>query len=246
MAAALLIMAPARCADNHNLAEQAIARGRALEKNSPTQAFKCYQFANKLEPQNWQPYYYMAMNLISFDDPPAAAKLAEQGIAVDSKQGELWFARAQAYAVMHVNDKADESYSRAIALKPDYSYYLRKRGNFEFSTNRRAQAVKDYSRAIELCKKEERHTGERRQEAGAAAADAYNDRGDVYLALGKWQAAADDYTQALSVKYSDLARGRTLTNRAQCYDKLGKHTLAEADRKSVNASSTDVLKDLMR
>lgn len=76
-------------------------------------------------------------------------------------------------------------------------------------------------------------------------------RGDCYKAQKKWQKAIDSFTSAIqmtkvrTIKNAQYSLPIAYKERAICYDKLGKHNLAEADRRTLSLLSKSLESDLI-
>jgi hypothetical protein len=121
--------------------------------------------------------------------------------------------RNQASALLLKGDyrKAVEVLTEAIKLEPKDYYGYNERGVAQAWLKNDAEAVKDFSRALELYDQ---------------SPAIWRNRGSAYYRLGKYQEAIDDFTRAIALndKYARAYKGR-----ADAYAQLGKQKEAEAD-----------------
>jgi tetratricopeptide (TPR) repeat protein len=176
----------------------------------------------KLLPQNRTALYKASglMRLERYDD---AIKILTIAMARDPKEYHLPALRAEIYSITQQYPKAIGDYNTLIASSPNsnetaYAF----RGKIYERLGDDKKAVSDYSKSISL------------------GGHFYDIRARVYMRHGQWQEALNDWTSAM--KYADAETIMSMyTDRARCYDKLGKATLAEKDR----SKAKEVLNDLV-
>lgn len=112
--------------------------------------------------------------------------------------------------------RALENYQRAAELNPRYNKPYSNRGLVFFYLGRYAEAIVDFTKAIEVMPNE--------------AVIAYNNRGYAYWLLGKPKDALNDYDKAIAL---DPEYSPAYLNRATVYKSLGNLVKAMADLKSV-------------
>jgi Tfp pilus assembly protein PilF len=176
----------------------------------------------KLLPQNRTALYKASglMRLERYDD---AIKILTIAMARDPKEYHLTALRAEIYSITQQYPKAIGDYNTLIASAPNsnetaYAF----RGKIYERLGDDKTAVSDYSKSISL------------------GGHFHDIRARVYMRHGQWQEALNDWTSA--IKYADAETIMSMyTDRARCYDKLGKPALAEKDRSKAN----EVLNDLV-
>ena len=118
-------------------------------------------------------------------------------------------------ALDEIHHKGVRSLTRAIAVDPKFGPAYEGRADVFLKLREYRQAIRDYGAVLELA-----HTNK-------AAHVAYNDRGLSKAALGQYQAAVLDYTQAIALGCEDLCG--SYDNRADAYTKLHDYTKAIDD-----------------
>ncbi|HSV30871.1 MAG TPA: tetratricopeptide repeat protein [Atribacteraceae bacterium] len=122
--------------------------------------------------------------------------------------------------------EALNSYTAALALKPDSLEALANRGNAHYFLGEYDQALSDYTRSIKI---------------KPTLSTAYNNRGFTFMTMGHLTEAIDDFSQA--VQY-DPHLSEAYYNRAEAYSEKGEVTLALADyeqARKLNPADKDVL-----
>jgi tetratricopeptide (TPR) repeat protein len=228
-------------------AEAAVARGHAARNlHHDREGLRCFRLAMQLDPTWWEPYFRAGNTLLTLDNEVGAIKMIDQGVKLDPNHGELYFTRARAYFDLGQRAKAEADFNQAIQLTPNDPNFFIKRGDFYFAQSDFNKALKDYTRTIEFSTPAKNASESDKAQTEPLLARAYKDRGNVLMKLAKYNEAVADYTSALENKHLEFPRERILADRAQCYDKLGKHQLAEADRKTASVSSGGILHDMFR
>jgi tetratricopeptide (TPR) repeat protein len=166
--------------------------------------------------------------------PPAAAaaddaarrEQSRRNSRASGKAAQL-FATARREAAAGDLPAALESYTSLVRLAPTFAPARSNRANLLIAQHRYAEAVADYSAALDLA---------------PLAGDAwvvYLNRGSTYLALGEVQRALDDMNAANAAGNGDT--GAILSNRAACFEALGKWDIALRDyQRAVEQNANDV------
>ena len=155
----------------------------------------------------------------------AIEKLSKEMGSSPSKKrlSELYYQRADFYQHIGQYQKAIDDYSKELALDSDpkglypLTYQYRARA---YERNQQfANAIYDYSRAIEMDLKKQNGQGSLE----------YFERGCAKTRQKQFQTAIHAYTKTIALLPKD---GIAYYFRAQSYNKLGKHILAERDLRS--------------
>ncbi|HEY9777230.1 MAG TPA: hypothetical protein V6C81_25940 [Planktothrix sp.] len=227
--------------------DAAMSNGHALQTHRQFRdAYRCFDQARRLKPDRWQPYDGAGAALIALDDCHGAMEILNRGLKVDPKQADLYCQLGQAHFWLSDPKAALVEFNRAVALQPNSMVYLGKRAESYESIGDHAHAIQDYTAAIAACApvKATRTTPAKHQDSGIFRLA--SERGTIYQRTGKLQNAIDDYTFYLSAPIRQRGNAlRMLQDRAECYDKLGKHELAAKDRSAAANHKGDVLEDLM-
>ena len=126
---------------------------------------------------------------------------------------------------LRATDKAAAlaDFNKAVELAPNSFYVYSERGNFYENEKDFSKALEDYTRAIELDKREE-----------VPALNLYN-RAGVYQKMNMSGRAIDDYSRAISIMESQSQKNPLLPwvyrKRGECYQALGDGARAQADFK---------------
>lgn len=126
---------------------------------------------------------------------------------------------------LRATDKAAAlaDFNKAVELAPNAIYVYSERGNFFEDEKDFSKALEDYTRAIELDKREE-----------VPALNLYN-RAGVYQKMNMSGRAIDDYTRAIQLMESQSQKNPLLPwvyrKRGECYQALGDGARAQADFK---------------
>jgi tetratricopeptide (TPR) repeat protein len=120
-----------------------------------------------------------------------------------------------------LRESALEDFTTAISLESDNPLFWHNRGFCYRNMGKFSDAIKDYSRAIDLEKGK-----------GDGSAAAFNNRGYAWRKLGKYTEAALDYTRSLELDPSNV---KAYNNRGYCHAKAGKYMEAIGDYSKVIA-----------
>ncbi len=211
------------------------------------------EFANKtikLRPLYvWNAYMWRAMLYAQLFEQEKAIASFNKAVALNPKNGELFFKRSSIYLELNRKEEALEDMNRVIALMPKLPYYYEIRADINLSLRLKEAAFKDCEVAIALgggnAKVYKLKSGAlidlgKREEALEAVSHAISlspdydaarlARAQIYLDRKEYQKAVDDYTSCLN-RHPDLPRA--LQGRAEAYEKMGKKDLAQRDRSGV-------------
>lgn len=146
--------------------------------------------------------YYLRAHLA---EPNQAISDCNTLIELDKKNEPTYLAlRADQFRKLKQVEKADQDYSRAIALQPSKADRYFERAHFYKQQGRLEDALSDFSRILYL---------------NPDYISAYAGRGEVYQKLGEFQKSVDDFTMALNdhtaVKFqlAEIHRNRALAFR---------------------------------
>jgi len=142
-----------------------------------------------------------------------------------SNRGRLYKNRGDAYSSLEQYSKANSDYAEAvrdyteaIRLRPDGLIYSA-RGDVYANLKLYRKAIGDYTEAVRI---------------QPNLATAYYSRGKANFSLKQYSRAIDDYTTAIRVQpddaVADFLRSFAYGARANAYDRIGNHSLAEQDR----------------
>jgi tetratricopeptide (TPR) repeat protein len=172
-----------------------------------------------------------------------------KAIKLKPKQIDYYSSRADTAYEAKMYDLAIADYSTLIELQPNERNY-QKRAEFYFKSDDYKNAVKDFTKAIELLN-DLYYLYEKRGKAflklklyddslrdfdhiikngKSAACNGYNGRGDVFFAQNKYNEALENYSNAIDLCEYNI---EAFKSRSILYRKLGKTDLAEEDLKKV-------------
>jgi tetratricopeptide (TPR) repeat protein len=229
--------APACLAENATPQVDAILR-RAWEFDRHRKwkdAIQCYRMANQIQPTLAVPYRGIGNCLCEFDQPEEAIKNLNRSIELDPMDSDAFFDRSKAYVMLDDYKHGLADMDRAIQLHSENSAWFDRRASIELMANQKEKAFADLKKAIAVAVA---------VKDADALYSALRHRANEYRTESKYQQALDDYTAALKAEKRVYTRDRVLQDRAECYEKLGKHDLAAADRKQAALASTKVWDEL--
>jgi tetratricopeptide (TPR) repeat protein len=226
----LALASPARANPNDTKYSAMLDQASALKKRERIrEALSLYRQAAGLEPNRWEAYYAIGDCSLLLDDDKGSIASLEQGIKLAPTEAQLHLGLSRAHWAAGDSKAALADLNRAIALKPHSADFLGERAELYRDMGDKKSAIKDFNAAIKLV---------------APPNPNYFAmllmRAKVYESVGDYQSALSDLTLAAADK--DFHIVRILNERANCYDKLGKHDLAEKDR--AEASHKGELRDL--
>ena len=144
-------------------------------------------------------------------------------IAIDPKLMAAYQHRARTLSELGQPKRAIDDCSKSISLdsKAADNYFLR--GRLYCADGQITEGIADLTKAIGLQPKN---------------SDYYFERATIYVALRQYKKAIQDYTVVIS-NHSSHGLERAYADRAQCYDKTGRHDLALKDRQKLNQETEE-------
>lgn len=133
---------------------------------------------------------------------------------------DSYFNRAIIYENLGIYANAIKDYSETIKLRPDYILAYHYRGIARFRMNDLNGALEDYNKALQLGKNVEMDVA-KAKEFGLNSSALYFNRGVVLQKKGNYQAAIQDYDQAIAI---DPSNAKSYYNRA-----IAKMALSQGD-----------------
>jgi len=213
-------------------------------------------------------YYGCGLRLFRVAKMKDAVEQFDEAIKLDPKCAEFYYKRGDALLELDRLDEAYKDFTKAIQLEPAHYFAYKRRGRLEFERGKLDASLKDFQTAVSVCQsKAEKadilkfvakiHASMKKHDLAIAdltqALTTTRDthalmlRGNQYLAVGEYQKAVVDYTEALSHNLPQF-QDRLYMMRAQAYEKVGRFDLAKLDKKKakdiVNDSWGGVLQDL--
>jgi tetratricopeptide (TPR) repeat protein len=244
---ALLTAVSPTLADALPSADKLASQGEFYAKHRRyDEALQCFQQGIKADPKFAKNYWLAARMLEGVDRHQESIDLLSKGLAVCPPDGHMFYFRCNAYYAVGSRDKARADIQRAIEIDAHDPYYVMKRADLELDAHDNESALKDYNKTIDVIKADSSADKATKRDLAGTHAMVEIFIANIYRNTGKFQLAVDHYTTALNMPALVTHREHTLTDRASCYDKLGKHDLAAADRKAAAVGSNDVLNDLMK
>ncbi|HEY9777236.1 MAG TPA: tetratricopeptide repeat protein [Planktothrix sp.] len=209
-------------------------------------ALRCFHLSLSIDPTYTSSYCKAGQTLVQTEQPEKAIALLTQGIALCAPSSRLFYERCQAFYCVGKMDLALADIDRAIEMTPENPYDWVKRGQLESAAHDNQNALRDFNKALDAIKVWKPPKEIDQFELGRTRCTTELEIGNIYQSMGKFSQAAEAYSAALAVPEVVMHREKALTNRAECYEKLGKRQLAEADRKAAADSSSNVFHDLLR
>jgi protein O-mannosyl-transferase len=149
--------------------------------------------------------------LVMLNQGKEALPALDKSIALEAKNPETWYYRANAREKTGDLAGAAQDYGEAIRLKPDYVEPLINRGLLLMQTQQYEAAIQDYTRAINAAPRLEM---------------AYNNRAYALLKTGQAAKGLEDVNKALEINPNYL---RAYQTRGFIYQALGQNDKAQAD-----------------
>ncbi len=134
-----------------------------------------------------------------------------KAIALNGRDAETFYKRANARYDLGASEEAIEDYTQAIQVNPSHTKALYNRGIARRDLGDRRGAVEDFTQAVRL---------------NPSDADAYYERALAYYDLGDYRTATEDYTQAIRL---DPNNANAYSNRGLARSAAGDKTGAMAD-----------------
>jgi tetratricopeptide (TPR) repeat protein/tRNA A-37 threonylcarbamoyl transferase component Bud32 len=139
-----------------------------------------------------------------------------QALAINSRDAEAFYKRANARYDLGAGEEAIEDYTQAIKLNPSHTKAIYNRGLVRRELGNKQGAVEDFTQAVRL---------------NSTDANAYYQRALAYYDLSEYQAAIEDYTQAIRLNPND----------AQAYSNRGLARSAAGDKIGAMADFTQAI-----
>jgi tetratricopeptide (TPR) repeat protein len=128
----------------------------------------------------------------------------------DPADPELYYFRASAKAKLEDNQEAIYDYTKAIKLKPQMKYFM-KRGLTYLTMYEVKRAINDFDEAVKF---------------DTTNAEIYFNRGYSYSVLDNYEKALSDYSQAIIL---DSSNAKIFVNRGDLFSREGRQELAIFD-----------------
>jgi tetratricopeptide (TPR) repeat protein len=195
-----------------------------LHNNQAQFALRHLDSALNLDPGDLDSRLRRADVLLELDEAQKA--LADLSIVIKNRPNDTFAykLRSQAMFVLRKYDQAVTDISKSLQLANDdpskVDRYYQRADLYRF-LNKPDLALKDINAVSAIKKKLDTNF--------------YYHRGGAYFALGEYKKSVADYTSSIEhMDKDDRERGRYYGLRANAYEKMGRHDLAEADRKRTN------------
>lgn len=173
------------------------------------------------ENASWFPAYYnRAISYANIRQYKEALNDLNYVIINFPDHAEAYFNRALVYENLGIYANAIQDYSETINLRPDFIIAYQYRGIARFRMDDFDGALEDYNKALQLGKDIEMDVASAKV-FGLNSSSLYFNRGVVFQKKGDYQAAIQDYTQAIHI---DPSCAKAYYNRA-----IAKMALSQAD-----------------
>jgi Tfp pilus assembly protein PilF len=178
----------------------------------------------ELEPDQADARVNLVGLLLENGDSEAVVPLLDEGLWLDPAEARLLQVRGQLAWESGQTDLALRDFDLALEADPDCVPALASRATLAFESGDRDTALDHLTRAVDT-------------EPGNP--DLLYNRGYVYQAAERWQAAVADYTRGLALPGADV--GELLSQRALCHRALGDRSAERADLDAARAASGPAL-----
>jgi len=170
---------------------------------------------------------------LKFDHEQYKEALADlnEAIKLAPTTAPAYSLKANVLCEMNQMEPAIAAISQYIKLDQTSTSGMYFRGKLYLLTDQFDKAGKDFSYCIKY--------------GGAEQAPAHHYLGKVLVGQKKYPEAIKEFTLGLKSGNTPHIHA-TILDRAKTYDLMGKHELAERDRKLLNSSSTDIYSDYMK
>jgi tetratricopeptide (TPR) repeat protein len=176
-----------------------------------TEAFKLYEEAIGLEPDNPKGYLARGWAFFSTSQKEAALKDFDEAIKRNPQEAEGYFRRGVVQASNSEHEEAITAFTKAIECRPDYSEAYYERGVSRAATKKPDKAREDFDNVVRFDPKN---------------VLAYLNRGRAFLELKESDKALSDYNRAVEL---DNRSPVVFVGRGAAYLKLGKYESAQKD-----------------
>jgi len=222
----ILLLLPITSFASNPAVEDALNHARKLIKNKKANlALPYLNKANSLDPDNPEARLLRADILVQLDECPEALKDLDV-VFKHGKNDQAYAYRSQVMFALGEPKKALEDMSVAISMatnEESRAYRLQRRAELYRFLKQPEKALEDLNTAMTL---------KNVPNPNVASMVLLKRRAYTYMDMGDYKRAIADYTAVLAMtKPNDLGRARNYAMRAAAYEKIGRHDLAEADRK---------------
>ena len=190
---------------------------KLVEQNKLSEALACFDQNLAKDPDSYWDNYGRGSVLVKHDDFAGALKALNKAVELYPAGVQAVAERAHLYIAMGKTQAAIADTKKAIILlgKAPSWFLYQDLALLHDQAGDRKQSIIDCSESLRQNPK---------------LFWGYYFRACQYFKLGQYQKAADDLTTAAKL-HSDAETIKIYSLRADCYDKLGKHDLAQKDRK---------------
>ena len=133
-------------------------------------------------------HFLLGLCRYSLQKYPSSSQSFDLAVELDPENGDYWGWRGMAYSLSSRAEEAENYLTKAISIKEDVTFILQ-RGAVRFDAQNFGDAVKDFSRAIEL---------------GFIRPKSFTFRGLCRLSLGDIDGANDDVIRAFEMGANDV------------------------------------------
>lgn len=231
-------------------------------RGSDKAALKDFQKAAALGTKDGRVFEYLARVAFDGGDAKRAIEFMNKAIELQPGQRDFYRYRASIHHSLKDELKAEADYNQFVEVAPEKAFGYVLRARFYDGRGQYERALLDYEKAIALTEetrddskrlekyalglkgkalalrnlkryKESVDTYTRLLQFKSEADETLRERGDVYLEMGKYKRAIEDYSRVIEMM-PNLSR-TALLSRAEAYEKLGEGELARADRKKARS-----------
>ena len=195
----------------------------SMAESNRRQALSDFDMAIRLNQNYSEAFGNRGLTYYDAKNYSAAIKDFTRAIQLEPNAAQNYVYRAQCYRQTDKN-LALADFNKAAELSPNAAYVYSNRGNFyEYDLKDFSKALDDYTRAIDL---------ERRENSLPIY---FNNRGGAYQKLKMYGKAIDDYTRAIEISERSEQKNPLLPwiyrKRGECYQAVGDGAHSQADFK---------------
>jgi len=203
-------------------------RGNAYsEKGDQDRAIEDYDLAIKLNPQYARPYNNRGVAYQHKGDYDRAIRNFDEAIRLSPDYTDAFANRAETYQMKHDYERALRDYDDALRIDPDRKAIWNGRCWTRAIVGQLQAALTDCNKALDA-------------QPDAAT---YDSRGLVYLKLGQYDMAIEDYSSALRL---EPGMASALYGRGMARLKKGERAAGEADIATAKALKATIITDFSR